>query len=388
MTSGSSPLDRYGSARLALGVAATAQVGALVALAWWPRASDPPVQLLLLAVAWAAWLAAALAVRAGAGSRWGMWLGAIVMRAALVPAGATLTTSIDPVTPVSAFAGLVDPLVGTPVGALIWIACDLLSAAILARVGAQEGRGRRMTLLLFLWCPLLVIETAWHARPVSLLLLGLAVALWLRRRPAGVGASVGWASLANPIAVLMVPAINARAGLRFFLGFLGVLAVALVVGQGTVATAFLGLLRPDPTPDTPAGIFSVLVAVGGSTFAQWLAALTLLAAVFWTSWRAPRIETVVLAVFGTAIVVSPSFEPAHALWVLPVAALGRHRPWLFLTATVVLGYDSLQTASLWPDLIWRPWAMWAPPLVVLLVDSAARIGKRLEVQREVDTRVI
>jgi hypothetical protein len=90
-------------------------------------------------------------------------------------------------------------------------------------------------------------------------------------------------------------------------------------------------------------------------------------------------------VVGSALVLSPSLTPAYALWILPVAALGRRRSWILLTGTAFAGYWGVwtyQATGVWPQPLWSRLLLWGPPLLLLFLEAAARLGETLQERRE------
>jgi hypothetical protein len=99
-----------------------------------------------------------------------------------------------------------------------------------------------------------------------------------------------------------------------------------------------------------------------------LIAKALLAALFALLWMlAFRDRRPVLAsgrVFGAVLLCSATLYPWYLLWVLPWAALCRHKAWLLLSATVLLSYlPQTMGLPLFPwifALIWLPFALLLP----------------------------
>jgi hypothetical protein len=119
--------------------------------------------------------------------------------------------------------------------------------------------------------------------------------------------------------------------------------------------------------------------------ARWAAGVLVLAAGAWASWRGLSTERTLLMVVGSALVLSPSLTPAYALWILPVAALGRRRSWILLTGTAFAGYWGVwtyQATGVWPQPLWSRLLLWGPPLLLLFLEAAARLGETLQERRE------
>ncbi len=79
------------------------------------------------------------------------------------------------------------------------------------------------------------------------------------------------------------------------------------------------------------------------------------------AWRDPVAASGRL--FGAVVICSATVYPWYLLWVLPWAALARHRAWLALSALIQLSYISQITAV--PHLPWIFLGIWAPFFVLL-----------------------
>jgi hypothetical protein len=75
--------------------------------------------------------------------------------------------------------------------------------------------------------------------------------------------------------------------------------------------------------------------------------------------------------FGGLLLCAATVYPWYLLWVLPWAALARHRAWLLLSATIQLSYLPQITGV--PHLPWVFLAVWVP-FFVLLVRSRWSTG--------------
>jgi hypothetical protein len=64
--------------------------------------------------------------------------------------------------------------------------------------------------------------------------------------------------------------------------------------------------------------------------------------------------------FGKLLLLSATVYPWYLLWVLPWAALAKHRAWLALSAIILLSYLVLANVPVWPWLylgIWMPFGV-------------------------------
>ena len=207
----------------------SAELALLAALGWWPGATFPWTGLLLFFAAFAAYAAAGSRVLEGRGGTAVIWGFAIAMRVVLLPLTPELSDDIyrylwdghvqlsginpylhapaDPALadirtpwhglinhpevstiypPFAQVAFFIIALAGGAIvqAKLLWLGFDLATAWVLGRVAAFTGRSRRLTQLLYLWCPLLVVEVAWSGHMEPLGLFGLSLLLLVARTPA------------------------------------------------------------------------------------------------------------------------------------------------------------------------------------------------------------
>lgn len=267
---------------------------------------------------------------------------------------------------------------------LLWLVLDLATAAALALTARRTGRPRAPILLLYLWSPLLVVETAWNAHLDVLGLLGLALVLLAagapsgraRSVPAAAGAALALATLTKFAPAAALPPLARRLGVRFVAAFAGTVLLlylpwigvgeALFRGLGTYARhwrfnelAFLGLewLAPGGAPP------------------RVVAAALVMGLVAWATWRRWSVERSLLWILGTGLVLSPTLHPWYALWMLPVAALRQSRAWIVFTGTAFVGYLGLATyrdGGVWPQPLWGRLLLWVPVAALLVHDHLGR----------------
>lgn len=388
----------------------------LATLAWWPGAVDAAAaRLLLFGCAFAAYAVAASVVRGGQGGAVVVWGVAVGLRLLLLPWPPALSGEVfrflwdgqvqlggfnpylhaaaDPELaairtgwfgqvpgasapsthpPLAQIAFLALAAAGGTVlqAKLLWLGLDLGTGWVLGRVAFLTGRSRRLTQLLYLWSPLLVVEVAGNGHMVVLGLLPAALVVLLARAPVSSGVAVGLAGAAAPVFLAGAPALLRRHGWRAALGLGGALLVtslAYAGAGGALLRALAGPLGGDPF--LGGGYLLLASALPGDTLPRGGAAAVLLGVALWTAARRHRPERALLWVVGTALLVTPMLTPCVALLILPFAALRLSRPWLLLTGVAFLAYAApgpVGTVHPADPPLWAHLAVWLPVVGLLL----------------------
>jgi alpha-1,6-mannosyltransferase len=299
----------------------------------------------------------------------------------------------------------------------------LMALADLVTCWLLLGLARRLGLAvsrvaLYAWNPLVVLETAGMGHVDALAVAGAVAAVgWLLARPARAGAAGGAAALGvlaklGPLAALPLwgrwllgrdegEGGGWRGAARFF-GVCGLLlAVVGLPVPASVGGVPPGLVTYGVTWEWNGPLYEPLWRALDAADVAGAAARTLdgykQATEEWTRWnflypwfypqsfakvllglgmmvwvglsvlgarRAPLVATTG-RLFGGLLLLSATLYPWYLLWVLPWAALGRHRAWLALSGLVLLSYlPQLAPGGgvpLWPGVflfIWLPfWAL-------------------------------
>lgn len=312
--------------------------------------------------------------------------------------------------PAAQYAFLLVAVLGAaiPVAKLLWILLDLGTGWLLYRVARRSGRRPLLTLLLYLWCPLLVVETAWSGHLEALGLFWMALFLFLAGRgeaPGGGdpgpganddrdGARAALGGMALALAALTkfapaaaLPPLTRRLGRRFALAC----GLALLVGYlpylGAGSALFTGLTTYAEHWRFNAGAFVLLERVfPPGRPARWAAGAIVLGVVAWATFRRFDPERSLFWVLGTGVVVSPTVHPWYVLWLLPFAALRKSRPWLLLSGLVFLGYWGLgtyQETGSWPQPLWARLSVWVPFWALLLYDALPTRREAAEPQGQI-----
>lgn len=437
-------------------VLAVVEASALGVLAWWPGPAMPVPGIPLFMGAFAAYALAAFltdhpAARTPPGPRTpsgsvpvltAVWVGAVLLRLVLLPAAPELSDDVfrylwdghvqlqgvnpyryapaDPALaeirtswhdrinhpeistiypPVAQMAFLVIALLGGGIlqAKLLWVGLDLTAGWILSRVARKTGRPPVRVLVLYLWSPLLVVETAWsaHLEPLGLVALAALVALAggtvgpERARPDELGKGgdgpesrtdplPGRSGLAAAAAALTkfapaaaLPPLLRRLGLRFGVAFVAASVVAYLPYLDAGTGLWEGLFTYVRDWRFMVGPFSILESALPGRWPPRLAAAAIVSGtVAWTTWRRFSAERSLFWILGAGLLLSPTVHPWYVLWILPFAALRGSGPWILLSGLVFLGYWGLgafQDTGAWPQPVWLRLLVWIPPLAWLAI---------------------
>ena len=259
-----------------------------------------------------------------------------------------------------------------------FVAADLGVAWVVWRLAGRTRRGRApvppLALLLYLWCPLPIVEVAWsgHLEPLAILPM-MAAILVAGQDPSassrlgsgvllGLGAAVKW------LPALGFPALARRAGARAAaagLAALGLLTVPFLdpgarLGEGLHTFARHWEFNP--------GAFELLEGLLGSGWPPRVAAGAVVGAVaVGAALRGWTLERALYWALGAALLLTPTLHPWYALWILPLAALREGRVWILFAGLVALGYwgrDAFLATGAWPR----------PPGVAVAVHGPLALG--------------
>ncbi|MYI22166.1 MAG: DUF2029 domain-containing protein [Gammaproteobacteria bacterium] len=402
----------------------------LTAAGWWPEAGVPFPRLALLAGAFAVYWGAASAALDGRVDIRLIWGFAILFRVVLLPCvpflsddiyrylwdGHVQLAGINPYlyppdapelesirtawharinnpsisTIYPPFAQLVfaaGALAGGSILALkvLWTLADLAACLLLAKIARRTGRSVPGTLVLFAWSPLLVVETAWsgHFESVGILLLVVLVFLALPARRAGsaantwtMGAVLALATLTKFAPIVALPALIRRYGVRLAAACAVVLVLFHLPYLEAGSALWAGLATYAEHWRAYEGAFAVIEAVApGPSAPRYLSGVLVLAVAGWATIRNLDAERALFWILGAGLLLSPTFHPWYALWILPFAALRRSRAWILLSGLAFVTYlglgPYLETGE-WPRPLWTVLLLWLPFYALLLWDARPR----------------
>ncbi len=266
---------------------------------------------------------------------------------------------------------------GTVLGLkLVWVALDLLTALLLVRVASRSGRSPSGVAILYLWSPLLIVETAWNAHVETLGLVFLALVLYLGARPARAGLALGLATLAKFAPAAALPPLWRRHGWLFTLAFGATLGALYLPYLSAGPMLWGGLATFAEHWRFQEGAFAVLERiVPGPRAPRVAAGLIVMGVIAWTTWRSYDAERALFWILGTGLLVSHTVHPWYVLWALPFAALRRSRGWILLSGLVFLGYwglDTYHAQGVWPQPVWARLVLWMPVFGLLALDALPR----------------
>ena len=276
--------------------------------------------------------------------------------------------------PVSQFAFVLIAALGGGLMAAkgLWIAIDLIAAAVLVSVARRIQAPAALVALLYAWSPLLIVETAWsgHLEPLGILWLIVFLSFLLGARPLMASGALALAALTKFAPLAVVPAVVRRLGWRG----IAVIALTLVVFTLPYAGAGEGLWRGLTTYARHwrfnAGAFALLESVfPGPLRPRVLSGILVGVVIAALSLRAVTPDRALLWVLGAGVALSPTVHPWYVLWVLPFAALRLQIAWIYLSGSVFLGYwglDAFQRTGVWPEPTWARLTVWCPFFALLL----------------------
>ncbi len=413
----------YPSAKQAWRVLVPAGIGELLllgAIGWWPGATFPWMGLALFAAAFGVYAIAAGRILDSVGGEVVIWVVAIALRLTFLPLTPELSDDVyrylwdghvqlsgmnpylyapsDPAlaglrtgthalinnpdvpTIYPPFAQMAFFLIALAGGAvfqakLLWLGFDLGTAWLLGRVARITGRSRRLTQMLYLWSPLLVLEVAWNAHLEPLGLFGLVLLILLARAPGSAGVAGALAALTKFAPLAALPPLTRRLGPRFLMGFSAVFVALYLPYVSAGRKLFSGLGTYAEHWRFMEGPFSLIESVmPGPLAPRYAAAAIVLAVVAWATFKRFRPERALFWVLGAGMLLTPTLHPWYVLWMLPLAALRVSRPWLLMTGLSFLGYygfAAFHETGTWPQPVWLRLLLWLPVLALLTVEAAS-----------------
>ena len=219
----------------------------------------------------------------------------------------------------------------------VFVVFDLLLVGLLLRLAPARA------VLLYAWCPLVVKEIAFtaHTDVLGVALLVAAIALARDGRLKTAAACLALSVAAKAIALLLVPFVLRRAGVKPWTVFVCALALvyAPFVWQGGTDLSTLATFAREWVFN--AGLFEIFASILPDFQARSLAALALLSFWCWYYVRTARSEQPIPRgdwLFGALLALAPVVNPWYLLWVLPFAVIYPSAWAWTASAAVLLSY--------------------------------------------------
>ncbi len=253
---------------------------------------------------------------------------------------------------------------------LLSLSFDLGSVLVLlALLRAQKLPSERV--LLYAWCPLVVVEFAGSGHNDSvvvfaLLLANLAIIRGWRRVSIGALAA---ATLVKWFPALALPIFLRRTGWRHLAWFVAVCALVALPYHSAGLHLFTGALSYVENWRNNASLFDLLVSAGGEMFAVAMVALILAALALSLAWRRAEPLRASYLLVATLVLLSPSVFPWYVTWLVPFLCFFPNPAFLLWTGTVLLSYHVLidyNTLGLWHYDARLIWLEYVPVYALLL----------------------
>lgn len=269
---------------------------------------------------------------------------------------------------------------------VVWTVFDLLAGAILVEAARRRGLPVARVAVLYLWSPLLIVETAWSAHFDALGLFWLSlVLLWSAprdpERPIRLGLGMAAATLTKFAPLALLPVVARRYGPRSVLAWFAA-GVALYlpfldVGFGPLTE---GLRTYSEHWTANEGAFGLIHGfLEDPIRSRMTASAFVLATVVVATLRRFTLDRAMVWIIGAGLLFSPTVHPWYVLWVLPAAALRSSLPFLTLSGLVFLGYWGLgdyRATGVWPEPTWALVAIWIPTWLLLAVEAGGWVRRR------------
>jgi len=267
----------------------------------------------------------------------------------------------------------------------VLVAAELGAAALLYTVARRLGAPPARTLILVLWSPLAVVETAWSGHVDSLGLFFLVLALAAAITPGGkralaAGGALGLAAMVKVAPAAALPPFLRQLGWRTGVAF-GVSALLVMLPYlGAGPRILSGLFTYAEHWRFNEALFGFLEGVvSGPRGPRFLAGALVVGVVGWVTWKRFPPDRALFWILGAGLLLSPTLHPWYLLWILPLAALRESRGWMLATGTILLAYWGLgtyQRTGIWPHPDGLRLLIWGPPLLLLGVDGIRGLRRR------------
>ncbi len=217
---------------------------------------------------------------------------------------------------------------------LIFVLFDLLLIRLLLAIVPAR------LVLLYAWCPLVIKEIAFTAHPdgFGVCLLIAAVILQQRNQLNGAAVFLALSVGAKVFALLLVPFMLARAGLRHWLIFMMTLLLLYLPFWLQGGTEMIALSVFAQAWEFNSAIFGVLTVWLSSLTAKLVLGFAFLSFLAWyyLHYRLPSSEKIPRGdwIYGLFLIIAPTINAWYLLWMLPFAVI--YPSWWAWTASVAV----------------------------------------------------
>jgi len=230
---------------------------------------------------------------------------------------------------------------------------------LLALLRAQKLPSERV--LLYAWCPLVVVEFAASGHNDSMVVFALLLAnlaiikAWRRVSIVALAAAV----LVKWFPVLALPVFLRRTGWRYLAWFVAACMLSALPYFDAGWRLFAAVLLYVEKVRNNASLFDLLAATSGSgAIATGIAAAVLAGLALRLAWRRAEPLRACYLLMAALLLLSPSIHPWYVTWLVPFLCFFPNPGFLLWTLTVFLGYHVLidyTALGLWhfdPRLVW------------------------------------
>lgn len=230
----------------------------------------------------------------------------------------------------------------------------------------------RERVLLYAWCPLVIVEFAGSGHNDSIVVFALLLAnLAIIRGWRGVSiGALAAAALVKWFPALALPVFLRRAGWRYLAWFVAVCALGALPYSAAGWHFFAALVLYAQKVRNNASLFDLLtVASGSEKVAGAVAAIVLAGLALRLAWRRADPLGASYLLMAALLLLSPSIHPWYVTWLVPFLCFFPNPGFLLWTVTVFLGYHVLidyNTLGLWHFDARLVWLEYLPVYALLL----------------------
>lgn len=259
-----------------------------------------------------------------------------------------------------------------------WVGFKLASLAfdlgtLFLLLGMLRARGQPAArVLLYAWCPLVVLEFAGsgHNDSLTIFLLVLANSLILVRRRALSMLALAASVLTKWFTGLLAPLFFLRAGWRSLPLFAAATVAILWPYRGAGSNLWAGAMAYGEKWRNNESLHGWLMGISGQeAVATGMAAGILAGLALYLAWRRSDPLRASYLLVATVLLVAPSVFPWYVTWLVPFLCFFPNPAFLLFTSTVLLSYHVVSGYRALGTWEYEPWLTWLEylPVYALLV---------------------